>query len=163
MAAESSRTLYPSEKQENPPEVEEKISPVRHSLTTTRASRSISIAGWTISSTKLPISSSVDSDELAAKLGIPVPEMTFGSNSVTIEGPNGWKCEFNTLQALDAVNKTGSEGIKVSYSEQWNKTRFMHDLSLLTSEQKIAKISKEFSNPTTGHTQLLIGEPSTTP
>jgi len=94
-----------------------------HTLTTTGSTRSISLSGWTVTSTKLPISSSADCDELAAKLGIPVPEMTFGKNSVCIEGPNGWKCDFNTEQALDAVDKTGSQGVKVSYSEQWNKTR----------------------------------------
>jgi len=109
---------------ENPLEIEDHTSPVPHRLVTTRSSRSISIAGWTITSTKLPISSSFDSDELAAKIGIPMPEMTFGNNCVTIEGPNGWKCGFNTFDALDAVDKTGSQGIKVSYSEQWNKTRY---------------------------------------
>lgn len=102
-----------------------KSSPVSHTLTTTHASRSITLAGWTIRSTKLPICSSSECDELAAKLAIPVPEMTFGNNAVSIEGPNGWKCEFNTQQALDAVDKTGSQGIKVSYSEQWNKTRYL--------------------------------------
>jgi type 2A phosphatase activator TIP41 len=60
-----------------------------------------------------------------------MPEMTFGGNSVCIQGPNGWKCEFNTHDALDTVDKTGSQGIKVSYSEQWNKTRYhtLHDRS----------------------------------
>lgn len=121
-------------------EVEEKTSPVQHTLTTTRSSRSISIAGWTITSTKLPISSSLDGDELALKLGIPVPEMTFGDNAVVIEGPNQWKCGFTTLQALDAVDKTGSQGIKVSYSEQWNKTRFLNCQYRLMIEHETVKI-----------------------
>src|SRR5262245_47422424 len=99
--------------------------PVPHVLTTTRSSRSISIAGWTVTACKLPICSSSACDELAATLGIPVPELTFGQNSVEVQGPNGWKCAFNTLEALDLVDKTGSQGIKVSYSEQWNKSRWV--------------------------------------
>jgi len=120
----AAETSYPS--QTVPTDAEEipKSFPVPHTLATTHASRSINIAGWTITSTKLPICSSSDCDQLAAKLGIPVPEMTFGGNAVSIEGPNGWKCVFNTEEALDAVDKTGSQGIKVSYSEQWNRTRY---------------------------------------
>jgi type 2A phosphatase activator TIP41 len=118
-----SQTVFPSEPRSAAPEVVSKSSPVPHTLTRTHTSHSISLAGWTATSTKLPICSSADCDELAAKLTIPVPEMTFGNNSVSIEGPNGWRCDFNTQQALDVVDKTGSQGIKVSYSEQWNKTR----------------------------------------
>lgn len=126
MDSEPFQTTFPSQPHSPAaPEVVSQSSPVRHTLTTTRASHSISLAGWIITSTKLPICSSSDCDVLAAKLAIPVPEMTFGDNSVCIEGPNGWKCNFNTQQALDAVDKTGSQGIKVSYSEQWNRTRYL--------------------------------------
>jgi hypothetical protein len=125
MDSEPTQTTYPSESLSTAAETVSKSFPVPHSLTTTHASRSISLAGWTITSTRLPICSSSDCDVLAAKLGIPVPEMTFGNNSVSIKGPNGWKCDFNTQEALDAVDKTGSEGIKVSYSEQWNRTRYI--------------------------------------
>jgi hypothetical protein len=124
MDSEPTQSHYPSQGPAIAPEIISKSSPVPHTLTTTRSSRSISLAGWTVTSTKLPICSSTDCDELAGKLGIPVPEMTFGKNSVCIEGPNGWKCDFNTEKALDAVDKTGSQGIKVSYSEQWNRTRY---------------------------------------
>jgi type 2A phosphatase activator TIP41 len=104
-------------------EVISKVSPVAHTLTTTDISGSISIAGWTVTSTKRSISSSAECDQLALDLNIPMPEMTFGNNSVSVEGPNGWKCEFNTREALDAVDKTGSQGITVAYSEAWNRTR----------------------------------------
>src|SRR5271167_589426 len=124
MDSERILTPYPSVSPPTAAETVSKSFPVPHTLTKTHASQSISLAGWTITATKLPICSSSDCDELAAKLGIPVPEMTFGNNSVSIEGPNGWKCDFNTHQALDAVDKTGSQGIKVSYSEQWNRTRY---------------------------------------
>ena len=123
MDSTSSETVYPADDNLHPPEVEELSSPVPHTLSYTHASRSIAIAGWTITATKLPISSSSEGDQLSATLGIPVPEMSFGNNSVNIAGPNGWQCEFNTQEALDAVDKTGSQGMKVSYSEQWNRTR----------------------------------------
>lgn len=123
MDCTSPDTIYPAGNKIKPVQVEELSSPVPHSLCHTHASRSIVIAGWTITSTKLPISSSSEGDELSAQLGIPVPEMTFGNNSINIVGPNGWQCEFNTQEALDAVDKTGSKGMKVSYSEQWNRTR----------------------------------------
>jgi TIP41-like family len=115
-------TPYPTEA----PSIASKVvsvSPVPHTLTTSHSSRSITISGWTVTATKLPICSSSDCDALAAELGIPVPEMTFGNNSVSIEGPNGWRYDFNTRQALDEVDKTDSQGIKVAYSEQWNRTR----------------------------------------
>jgi type 2A phosphatase activator TIP41 len=124
MDSTSSETVYPAEEDEpRPGKVEELFSPVPHKLTCSHASRSIAIAGWTITATKLPISSSSEGDELSKKIGIPVPEMTFGNNSVTVAGPNGLQCEFNTQESLDSVDKTGSKGIKVSYSEQWNRTR----------------------------------------
>jgi TIP41-like family len=145
MDPEPIQTAYPSESSPTAPLVVSKSFPVPHTLTTTHASRSIFLAGWTITSTKLPICSSSDCDDLAAKLEIPVPEMTFGNNSVSIEGPNGWKCEFNTQEALDAVDKTGSQGVKVSYSEQWNRTRYIiYCQCILIKGHKIAKTSEEF-------------------
>jgi type 2A phosphatase activator TIP41 len=122
--ASTSETVYPSDDKLQPIKVETLSSPVPHTLTHTPSSHSIAIAGWTITATKLPISSSADGDELTARLGIPVPEMTFGNNSVHIAGPGGWECEFNTIEALDGVDKTGSKGMKVSFSEEWNRTRY---------------------------------------
>jgi type 2A phosphatase activator TIP41 len=129
MATNSIQTVFPAQSSatSDASEVLAKSTPVAHVLNTTRSSRSITIHNdWTITSAKLPISSSSSCDELASQIGIPMPEMTFGGNSVCIEGPKGWKCEFNTREALDLVDKTGSQGIKVSYSEQWNKTRYLH-------------------------------------
>ena len=117
-------TVYPSELPLDNVQTVSKLHPVPHELRTTPSARSITIAGWTVTSTKLPICSSADCDRLAAKLEIPVPEMTFGNNSVSIQGPKGWKCDFDSQHALAAVDKTGSQGIKVSYSEQWNRTRY---------------------------------------
>lgn len=121
---DTTQTSFPSQTSQPDPEVVSHSHPVLHTLTTTHSSRSISLAGWKVTSTKLPICSSSECDELASSLGIPMPEMLFAKNSVCIEGPTGWKCDFNTVDALDLVDKTGSQGIKVSYSEQWNRTRY---------------------------------------
>jgi type 2A phosphatase activator TIP41 len=54
-----------------------------------------------------------------------MPEMLFAKNSVSITGPGGWSLDFNTVDGLNQVDKTGKENIKVSYSEQWNRTRYL--------------------------------------
>jgi type 2A phosphatase activator TIP41 len=124
MASGSSETISRVDTGINSTEIIEKTSPVPHKFIQSQFSRTIAIAGWKVTSTKLPISSSSDCDALASKIGIPVPEMTFGENSVCVEGPGGWKCSFDTQTALNLVDKTGSQGIKVSYSEEWNRTRY---------------------------------------
>ena len=144
MSSTSSLTLLPSPLSEDSIETEEKKFPIPHTLTTTRSSRTISIKGWKITSTKLPISSSNECDSIASQIGIPVPEMTFGNNSVHIEGPNGWRCVFNTLEALDTVDKTGSDGLRVSYSEKWNRTRYADSNSMLIAEQRIVTRSRGY-------------------
>lgn len=61
------------------------------------------------------------------KLHIPVPEMIFGSNMIAIEynGEPGkpWKIEFNAFDALDLVDKTDKQMLKVAYSGAWSKSR----------------------------------------
>jgi type 2A phosphatase activator TIP41 len=147
MNSDPVETTYPSDTPLDIVQTVSKLHPVAHELTTTPSSRSIAIAGWTVTSTKLPICSSFDCDKLAAKLEIPVPEMTFGNNSVSIQGPNGWKCDFNSKQALDAVDKTGSQGIKVSYSEQWNRTRHSIISTWLTHRTKDSEDIKGILKP----------------
>src|ERR1700735_2682891 len=111
----STKTSYPSKSasplSQAPPAVEviTQSTPVRHTLTTTPSSRSISLHGWTITSTKLPICSSSECDELSTTLGIPMPEMLFAKNSVSITGPGGWSLDFNTVDGLNQVDKTGKE------------------------------------------------------
>jgi len=77
-----------------------------------------------ISARKLPISKSEPIDKMSAKLGIPVPEMIFGDNMVSIEHlASGWRLEFNAFDALDRVDKTGNNMLKVAYSEEWSSSR----------------------------------------
>lgn len=81
--------------------------------------------GWTISTRKLPISKSDAIDAMAEKLGIPVPEMIFGDNLVSVENvEKGWRLEFNSFDALDRVDKTDRTMLKVAYSKAWSESRW---------------------------------------
>ncbi|PNP80233.1 hypothetical protein FNYG_06476 [Fusarium nygamai] len=77
-----------------------------------------------ISTRKLPISKAGTIDALTEKIGIPMPEMIFGENVVGIEHvPSGWSLNFNTPDALDAVDKTDRHMLKVAYARDWESTR----------------------------------------
>ncbi|KAE9367557.1 TIP41-domain-containing protein [Stipitochalara longipes BDJ] len=80
--------------------------------------------GFKISARKLPISKSGPIDEMSKNLGIPVPEMIFGDNMVSIEHlASGWRLEFNAYDALDRVDKTDKNMLKVAYSKEWSSSR----------------------------------------
>ena len=80
--------------------------------------------GFKISARKLPISKSGPIDDMSKKLGIPVPEMIFGDNMVSVEHlASGWRLEFNAFDALDAVDKTEKNMLKVAYSKEWSSSR----------------------------------------
>lgn len=80
--------------------------------------------GFKISARKLPISKSGPIDEMSKKLGIPVPEMIFGDNMVSIEHvASGWRLEFNAFEALNRVDKTDKNMLKVAYSKEWSSSR----------------------------------------
>jgi hypothetical protein len=81
--------------------------------------------GFKISARKLPISKSEPIDEMSNKLGIPIPEMIFGDNMVSIEHlATGWRLEFNAYDALDRVDKTDKNMLKVAYSKEWSSSRY---------------------------------------
>ncbi|KAK0121975.1 hypothetical protein ONS95_010246 [Cadophora gregata] len=80
--------------------------------------------GFKISARKLPISKSGPIDDMSKTLGIPVPEMIFGDNMVSIEHmASGWRLEFNAYDALDRVDKTDKNMLKVAYSQEWSSSR----------------------------------------
>jgi type 2A phosphatase activator TIP41 len=82
--------------------------------------------GFKISARKLPISKSGPIDEMSERLRIPVPEMIFGDNMVAIEHlATGWRLEFNAYDALDRVDKTDKNMLKVAYSQEWSSSRFV--------------------------------------
>lgn len=77
-----------------------------------------------IASRKLPISKSGPIDDMSKKLGIPVPEMIFGDNLVSITHvPSGWSIAFNAFDGLDAVDKTDRNMLQVAYAKDWSATR----------------------------------------
>lgn len=80
--------------------------------------------GFKISATKLPISKSQPIEAMSKSLGIPVPEMIFGDNQVSIaHEATGWLLSFNSFDALDLVDKTEKNMLKVAYSKEWSSSR----------------------------------------
>ena len=100
-----------------------------HKLSETPNLRAIEIGDWVITARTNPISNAVECDALQATLqGMPLPEMTFGNNSLELEHKtSGWKYAFNTEDALKTVKNgelaDGDGGVKVGYAEAWLKSR----------------------------------------
>jgi type 2A phosphatase activator TIP41 len=79
---------------------------------------------FVIASRKLPISKAGPIEALERSLRIPVPEMIFGDNVVSVtHAPSGWRVEFNARDALDAVDKTGENMLRVAYAGEWSASR----------------------------------------
>ena len=77
-----------------------------------------------VSTRKLPISKSGAIDALTERIGIPMPEMIFGDNMVSVaHAPSGWSLAFAAPDALDAVDKTDKHMLKVAYARDWESTR----------------------------------------
>lgn len=100
----------------------------QHKLSESPNSRAIEINDWVIIASTNPISSASECDALQASLGFPLPEMTFGSNYLSLEHqPSGWKMVFDTHNALKCVKKgelgEGDGGVKVGYADAWLKSR----------------------------------------
>lgn len=102
-----------------------------HKLYEDPNTRSIDVNGWSITACTNPISSAGDCDAMQAELGIPLPEMFFGSNSLTVHHrSSGWKYSFDALNALKAVKngklQEGDGGVKVGYADAWLKSRYVN-------------------------------------
>ncbi|KAF8639920.1 hypothetical protein AX17_001171 [Amanita inopinata Kibby_2008] len=99
-----------------------------HRLFESPNSRQIHVGDWIITTSTNPISSAPDCDALQAALGIPLPEMTFGSNFLTLEHrPSAWNYCFATKDALGFVKKgelgPGDGGVRVGYADKWLQSR----------------------------------------
>ena len=65
---------------------------------------------------------------MEAALGIPVPEMIFGDNLVSVRHePTGFAVEFAARDALDAVDKTGRHMLQVAHARDWSRSREGND------------------------------------
>ncbi|KAI1752404.1 TIP41-like family-domain-containing protein [Xylaria castorea] len=79
---------------------------------------------FAITSRKLPISKAGPIEALEKDVRIPVPEMIFGDNVVSVaHAPTGFRVGFNARDALDAVDKTGDNMLQVAYAGQWSASR----------------------------------------
>lgn len=101
----------------------------QHKLSESPNSRTIEIGEWVITAQTNPISNAMELDVLQSKLsGLPLPEMTFGSNSLDLEHKaSGWKYKFTTEHALKGVKNgelgDGDGGVKVGYADAWMQSR----------------------------------------
>ncbi|KAI7221275.1 TIP41-domain-containing protein [Hortaea werneckii] len=79
---------------------------------------------WHVTTRKLPILKSEPIDKLSDEIGIPIPEMIFGDNFVSITHlPTGWAIHFNARDGLDRVSKTEEGMLQVAVADVWKKTR----------------------------------------
>ncbi|KAF7432689.1 hypothetical protein PC9H_004631 [Pleurotus ostreatus] len=106
----------------------EAVAVPEHKLAESPNTRSIEIYDWSIQVSTNPISNSAELDALQGSLGIPLPEMTFGSNYLELEHrPSRWIYRFDTENALKGVRKgelqDGDGGVKVGYADAWLKSR----------------------------------------
>ncbi|KZV62375.1 type 2A phosphatase activator TIP41 [Peniophora sp. CONT] len=107
-----------------------------HNLHESPHTRGISINKWKINATTRPISSASELDALQSSLGgLPLPEMTFGSNELElVHESSGWKYVFRTEEALRGVKNgelgEGDGGVKVGYADEWLKSRTIPDSTI---------------------------------
>jgi type 2A phosphatase activator TIP41 len=104
-----------------------------HTLEESPNSRTINVFDWTITAWTHPISNAAELDAIQASVGFPLPEMTFGNNTLELEHkPSGWKYEFTATRALRGVKKgpleAGDGGVKVGYADAWLKSRYVLSL-----------------------------------
>ncbi len=77
-----------------------------------------------IASRKLPISKAGPIDAMGSRIGIPIPEMIFGDNLVSVTHvPTGWTVTFAAEPALDLVDKTGTDMLQVAHATSWSSSR----------------------------------------
>lgn len=99
-----------------------------YTLSESTHTRSIDIHGWLITASSTAISNASECDAIQAALGFPLPEMTFGSNYLSLEHrPSGWKMVLDARGALAGVRGgelgEGDGGVKVGYADAWLKSR----------------------------------------
>ena len=93
--------------------------------------------GFRIATRKLPILKAGSIERMTEQLGIAPPEMIFGDNFVRVEHvSSGWAIEFNAFDALDCVDKTGQDMLKVAYSGEWQRHRYARFIALNRNSAK---------------------------
>ncbi|ORZ15475.1 TIP41-like family-domain-containing protein [Lobosporangium transversale] len=120
-----------------------------HKLIKDKQTNGIDIQGWTVLSYKTSILNSQEIDAASADLGIPIPEMIFGNNFLSIEHTSGFKLEFKALPALAMVDQSSksSDLIKVSYAREWfDKRRLVYNqqASNMVNQEHITDVVKPY-------------------
>ncbi|KAJ1341230.1 hypothetical protein BSLG_004165 [Batrachochytrium salamandrivorans] len=87
------------------------------------ATKGIAVGDWTITTTKLPICNAIELERVAERVEIPLPEMLFGNNFLTVAHVSGTSIHFNAVDALELVDASAeaADKIKVACSAQWTK------------------------------------------
>ncbi|KAI5366219.1 putative TIP41-like protein [Septoria linicola] len=79
---------------------------------------------WKLTTRKQPILKAEPIEALHEDIGIPIPEMIFGDNYVSLMHlPSGWNLNFNARDAMDRVSKTEEGMLQVAVAEEWKKER----------------------------------------
>ncbi|TFK25952.1 type 2A phosphatase activator TIP41 [Coprinopsis marcescibilis] len=133
-----------------------------HKLSESPNSRSIDILGWTITASTNPISNAGEIDALQASLGIPLPEMTFGSNYLTLKhNPTSWRYHFTTDGALKGVKKgelgQGDGGVKVEYADKWLRSRTDSGTDFVVPKTVAKPYDWTYTTTYPGHESMVEG------
>lgn len=92
---------------------------------------------WKVTTRKQPILKAEPIETMTQELGIPIPEMIFGDNFVSITHiPSNWTIAFNAQDALDRVSKTEEGMLQVAVAEEWKKDR--------EHQEEVAQVVKPF-------------------
>ncbi|WWD07480.1 hypothetical protein V865_005581 [Kwoniella europaea PYCC6329] len=115
---------------------------LQHSINKTPNEHTIKIGQWEIETVKKPILNGKEIDVAEKSLNLPLPEMTFGNNSLSLsyspsssssssstsndKDENGVQLRFDSMEALSGVatgegweERVGG-GVKVSMAEKWS-------------------------------------------
>ncbi|VEU23602.1 DEKNAAC104591 [Brettanomyces naardenensis] len=121
---------------------------------------SISINDWQIYTSRNPILSASEIEEFESILQVPVPEMIFGNNKVEVMNTtNGFHLIFNPLDALKTVSVDPKDMLKVSYANEWYKSR---ERKHRDDEDVVLEVFKPYDWTYTTHykgTELVVPDP----
>ncbi|KAA1134087.1 hypothetical protein PGTUg99_025220 [Puccinia graminis f. sp. tritici] len=96
-------------------------------VSTADGKRNIQLEGWLVETCKMPILNSKEIKHFGEKLKVPLPEICFGNNYLSIKHPrSGFHYQWNTLDALLPLNPIEGEEqdyIKVAYADHWSQAR----------------------------------------
>lgn len=112
---------------------------------------------WRLTTRKLPILKADPIEALSNDIGIPIPEMIFGDNYVSLSHESsGYTLQFNARDALDLVSKTEKGMLQVAVADQWKESRGQQ----LEEDVKdvVKKFDWSYSTHYKGTTEAAVGK-----